>query len=33
MAQSRLFEGAVDNLRRTLDWAGLNYDEGTYEYQ
>jgi glutamyl-tRNA synthetase len=21
---------AVDNLRRTLDWVGLDYDEGMY---
>lgn len=26
--QTRLVEDAVDNLRRTLEWAGLDYDEG-----
>ncbi|WWC85890.1 glutamate-tRNA ligase [Kwoniella dendrophila CBS 6074] len=26
--RSRFNEGAVDNLRRSLEWAGLDYDEG-----
>lgn len=26
--QSRLVPGAVDALRRTFDWAGIEYDEG-----
>jgi len=26
--QGRLVEGAVENLLRTLDWAGINPDEG-----
>jgi len=27
-AQTRFVSDAVDNLRRTLDWVGLDYDEG-----
>ena len=27
-AQTRFVPDAVDNLRRTLDWVGLDYDEG-----
>ena len=26
--QERFVEGAVDRLRETLEWAGLDYDEG-----
>lgn len=26
--QTRLVPGAIDALRNTLDWAGLEYDEG-----
>jgi hypothetical protein len=26
--QTRLVPGAVDTLRRSLEWAGLDYDEG-----
>lgn len=29
-AQNRKVEGAVDSLRRSLEWAGLEYDEGMY---
>ena len=25
-------EGAVDQLRESLEWAGLDYDEGVYFY-
>lgn len=28
MGQTRLVPGAIDALRNTLDWAGLEYDEG-----
>jgi hypothetical protein len=26
--QTRLVDGSVDALRNTLEWAGLDYDEG-----
>jgi glutamyl-tRNA synthetase len=26
--QSRFVEGAVDNLLRTMEWAGITFDEG-----
>lgn len=28
--QTRFVPGAVDSLRRTLDWVGLDYDEGEF---
>lgn len=28
LAQVRKVDGAVDSLRRSLEWAGLDYDEG-----
>lgn len=29
-AQHRLVHGAVDNIRKSLEWAGLDYDYGLY---